>query len=178
MSKINDLINEFKAPKNRYNSFGKYNFRDNEGIETALKPMLKKFNVHLESTSSISEVAGEAFLKITHKLYDLDDEMKPCIASGSAYTAFDLNKKGMDKGQASGATQSYCSKYAYGMLLRIDDVKDADELNGKEQQTKPKPVQKFKMSELAKKVEAGEMTREAVTRLVKAGKVINDMEKK
>lgn len=172
MSKINDLINEFKAPKNRYNNFGKYNYRDNEGIETALKPMLSKFNVQLESSSELVEVAGEAFLKITHKLFDLDDEMKPCIASGSAYTAFDLNKKGMDKGQASGATQSYCSKYAYGMLLRIDDTKDADALPP-EQKTKvkatPKPV--ITKTELGKKVEAGEITRDEANLMAKAGKV-------
>ena len=39
-SKILKLINEIKEPKRQYNSYGKYNFRNNEYIKTYLKPLL------------------------------------------------------------------------------------------------------------------------------------------
>lgn len=44
-SKVLQMINEIKVPKSQYNSFGKYNFRNNEDIQTALKPMLMKYGL-------------------------------------------------------------------------------------------------------------------------------------
>ena len=44
-SKVLKLINEIKVPKSQYNSFGKYNFRNNEDIQTALKPLLLQFGL-------------------------------------------------------------------------------------------------------------------------------------
>ena len=54
-SKVLQMINEIKVPKSQYNSFGKYNFRNNEDIQTALKPMLMKYGlVERASTEMIS----------------------------------------------------------------------------------------------------------------------------
>lgn len=172
MSKINDLINELKAPKTQYNSFGKYSYRSNEDIQSGLKPLLAKHDLQLDASSNLKEIAGKIVASVSLKLYD--EGLK--VAQGDGFAVVDLNKKGMSSEQATGSAFSYASKYAFGQMLLIDDVKDADEFGGNEQANQ-KPTQKFKMSELAKKVEAGEMTREAVTKLVNAGKVINDMEK-
>ena len=46
LKKVDYLIaiqSELKAPKNEFNSFGKYNYRSAEGILEALKPLLKKY---------------------------------------------------------------------------------------------------------------------------------------
>ena len=41
--KLANIQNELKAPKNQYNSFGKYNYRNAEDIEEALKPICLKY---------------------------------------------------------------------------------------------------------------------------------------
>ena len=38
------IQNELKAPKNKYNSFGNYNYRNAESIMEGVKPLLKKHN--------------------------------------------------------------------------------------------------------------------------------------
>ena len=45
--KLMNIQVELKAPKNLYNSFGKYKYRNAEGICEAVKPFLKKYNVVL-----------------------------------------------------------------------------------------------------------------------------------
>ena len=50
-SKVLKLINEIKVPKSQYNSFGKYNFRNNEDIKTALKPLLLQFGLMEKATT-------------------------------------------------------------------------------------------------------------------------------
>ena len=45
--KLSKIQYEMKAPKNLYNSFGKYKYRNVEGILEAFKPLEKKYNVFL-----------------------------------------------------------------------------------------------------------------------------------
>lgn len=170
---INELVNELKVPKSQYNSFGKYSFRNNEDIQTALKPLLLKYDVSLISASEIFALNNEIVVSIHLKLYK-DEKL---IASGDGHAVVDLNKKGMDKGQATGAAFSYASKYAFGQMLLIDDTKDND---GQAPQTtskaKPKPKaapKKFEMTmaELTAKVEAGEIDREAAKQMLREGKI-------
>ena len=40
--KIMSIQAELKAPKNQYNNFGKYSYRNQEDILEAVKPLLKK----------------------------------------------------------------------------------------------------------------------------------------
>ena len=47
---------ELKAPKNQYNSFGKYKYRNQEDILESLKPLLKKYQIGLTITDEIKEV--------------------------------------------------------------------------------------------------------------------------
>lgn len=150
--KINELINEFKAPKNQYNSFGKYNFRNNEDIQTALKPLLLKYNMRLKSSSEPIELAGEIVVSVHLRIYDGDT----VVASGDGHSVVDLNKKGMDKGQATGAAFSYASKYAFGQMLLIDDTKDADSMDNST--PVPKKGSIYTMAELKKLVATGKMT--------------------
>lgn len=150
--KINELINEFKAPKNQYNSFGKYNFRNNEDIQTALKPLLLKYDMRLKSSSEPIELAGEIVISVHLRIYEGDK----VVASGDGHSVVDLNKKGMDKGQATGAAFSYASKYAFGQMLLIDDTKDADSMDNST--PAPKKGSVYTMAELKKLVATGKMT--------------------
>lgn len=150
--KINELINEFKAPKNQYNSFGKYNFRNNEDIQTALKPLLLKHDMRLKSSSEPIELAGEIVISVHLRIYEGDT----VVASGDGHSVVDLNKKGMDKGQATGAAFSYASKYAFGQMLLIDDTKDADSMDNST--PAPKKGSVYTMAELKKLVATGKMT--------------------
>jgi hypothetical protein len=47
---------ELKAPKNQYNSFGKYKYRNQEDILESLKPLLAKYQIGLTITDEIKEV--------------------------------------------------------------------------------------------------------------------------
>lgn len=173
MSKINDLINELKAPKSQYNSFGKYHYRSNEDIQSALKPLLTKHDLTLSASSEVFQIGDSLVSGVHLALYDGDTK----VANGDGFAVMDLNKKGMDKGQATGASFSYASKYAFGQMLLIDDVKDSD---GQQPQQpaarkpatrKPVPKTVITKSELQVKVDNGEVTSAEANLMVKAGKV-------
>ena len=54
-AKLIAIQNELKAPKNRYNIFGKYNYRSCEDILEAVKPLLKKYGVLLLISDEIEQ---------------------------------------------------------------------------------------------------------------------------
>lgn len=174
-SKVLKLINEIKVPKSQYNSFGKYNFRNNEDIQTALKPLLLKFELMEKAETEMLEMNGELMLHVHIDIFDPDNLND--IASGDGWAVIDLNKKGMSYEQATGASQSYASKYAYGQALKLDDTKDADATNkGQNNVTQPKPQRQqvkydYKLSELKQMVANKEMSGDRANELCKQGKV-------
>ncbi len=114
---------ELKAPKNLYNSFGKYKYRNVEGIQEALKPLLKQYRLYLILTDMIEEVGGRVYVKATARLIDLDSDD---YELATAYAREANDKKGMDDAQVTGATSSYARKYALNGLFLLDDTKDVD----------------------------------------------------
>ena len=121
---LTKIQNELKAPKNQYNSFGKYKYRNAEDIESALKPLLAKYGAQLTFDEDYREVDGRIYaVEIAH----YKDSEQEIIAKGWAREA--ERKKGMDESQVSGATSSYATKYALGKLFLIDDTKDSDSTN-------------------------------------------------
>lgn len=171
-SKVLKLINEIKVPKSQYNSFGKYNFRNNEDIQTALKPLLLEFGLMEKATTEMLEMNGELMLHVHIDIFDPENNND--IASGDGWAVIDVNKKGMDKAQATGASQSYASKYAYGQALKLDDTKDADSINkGQTKVLQPQSQVKYdyKLSELKKMVANKEMSSDRANELCKLGKV-------
>ena len=170
-SKVLKLINEIKVPKSQYNSFGKYNFRNNEDIQTALKPLLLEFGLMEKATTEMLEMNNELMLHVHIDIFDPDNLND--IASGDGWAVIDINKKGMDKAQATGASQSYASKYAYGQALKLDDTKDADSINkGQNNTPQTKAVRyNYKLSELKKMVANKEMSSDRANELCKQGKV-------
>ena len=133
--KLMNVQTELNAPKNLYNSFGKYSYRSAEGILEALKPLLLKHKAAVVINDDIVFVEGRHYVKATAKF--IDAETGETVES-SAFAREANDKKGQDESQLTGATSSYDRKYALNGLFCIDDTKDSDATNthGKEAPTK------------------------------------------
>lgn len=124
--KLSKVQVELKAPKNQYNSFGKYKYRSCEDICEGLKPLLDKygFAVIFDDTS---KVEGDRHYIVSTAIF-IDSETGNTVkARGQAKE--DESKKGMDGAQLTGSTTSYARKYALNALFLIDDTKDSDATN-------------------------------------------------
>ena len=120
---------KLKAPKGQYNSFGKYSYRSAEDILEAVKPLNAEQGVLLTITDEIKEIGGRVYVVATATVSDGTDTLQV-----SAFAREPENKKGMDESQITGATSSYARKYALNGLYAIDDNKDADTDEHKQQQ--------------------------------------------
>ena len=121
--KLMNIQVELKAPKNLYNSFGKYKYRNAEGIQESVKPLLEKYKVSLTLTDEVICVADRVYVKAIATLLDTESEEH---ISATAYAREASDKKGMDDAQVTGATSSYARKYALNGLFLLDDTKDVD----------------------------------------------------
>lgn len=115
-----------KAPKNQYNSFGKYSYRSCEDILEAAKPLCIENGLILTISDDIVAVGERYYIKATAAVTDVKDGEK-VECSGIAREAEE--RKGMDSSQVTGSTSSYARKYALNGLFSIDDTKDADATN-------------------------------------------------
>lgn len=125
-TKLMNVQNELKVPKNNTNTFGNYKFRNAEDILEALKPLLKKYNATVIITDDVVMVGDRYYIKATVKF--IDTETGEMIET-SALAREEENKKGMDSSQITGSTSSYARKYALNGLFAIDDTKDSDTTN-------------------------------------------------
>lgn len=133
--KLSDIQVNLNAPKNQFNEFGNYSYRNAEDVLSAIKPFLKKHSLILLLTDDI-EVIGERYYIVAHAILK-DSNGNEIIVKGRAREP--LIRKKMDDAQITGATSSYARKYALNGLFAIDDNKDADYLNdGSETNTKTK----------------------------------------
>ena len=121
--KLAAVQSEMKAPKNLYNSFGKYSYRNAEGICEAFKPFGKKHGLSLVLSDDVVEIGGRVYVKAVATLHDTES---PDTVSVSAFAREAETKKGMDDAQVTGATSSYARKYALNGLFLLDDTKDPD----------------------------------------------------
>ena len=119
MKKLNEIQQKLKAPKNQYNSFGKYKYRNQEDILEAVKPLLGESTIIIED--EIVNIGERYYVKATATLREGDESV-----TATAYAREAEIKKGMDESQITGATSSYARKYALNGLFLIDDTKDAD----------------------------------------------------
>ena len=139
--KLSFIQCELKAPKNQYNSFGKYNYRNCEDILEGAKPICNKYRTTLTVCDSIKFIEGRYYVEATASLYDWDSDV---VISNSAYAREAETKSGMDVSQITGASSSYARKYALNGLFCIDDTKDADTDAYKQQVQKGKETAKEK----------------------------------
>lgn len=125
-SKLINIQNELKAPKNQYNSFGKYNYRSCEDILEAVKPLLQNNGLTLSLSDEVQEIGGKLFVVASATVLDIESTDTICV---QGFAGHELEKKGMDFSQITGAASSYARKYALNGLFLIDDSKDSDATN-------------------------------------------------
>ena len=114
---------ELKAPKNQYNSFGKYNYRSCEDILQAARPLCNDNGLVLTISDEIVQIGTRFYVKATSKVTEIETGES---FENVAYAREDDSKKGMDSCQLTGACSSYARKYSLCGLFAIDDTKDAD----------------------------------------------------
>ena len=139
--KLSKVQTELKAPKNQFNGFGKYKYRNCEDILEAVKPLLAKNKLTMLISDKIVHIGERFYIEATVTLFDVE--------TGETITTSKLareeeTKKGMDASQLTGSTSSYATKYALNGLFLIDDTKDADATNnhGNDQKNENKDTNK------------------------------------
>lgn len=133
--KLIKIQQELNAPKNLFNSFGGYSYRSAESILEAVKPLLKKYNCSLLLGDKIVNVGEFNYVKSTATLATQEENV-----SVTAYAREAKTKKGMDDAQITGSASSYARKYALNGLFAIDDTKDPD-TNEHRQERSKKPTE-------------------------------------
>lgn len=122
--KLLNIQNELKAPKNQFNKFGNYKYRNAEDILEAVKPICLKYKAVINVYDTIKQVGDRYYVEANAVITDVE---KPAeYIENKASAREEENKKGMDSSQVTGATSSYARKYALNGLLCIDDTKDTD----------------------------------------------------
>lgn len=141
--KLMQVQSELKAPKNQFNKFGGYKYRNCEDIQEAAKPILQKVKAVLIVGDELIQVSDRFYIKATARFIDCESQEE---LNNTAYAREEQEKKGMDVSQVTGSTSSYARKYALNGLFCIDDVKDADNQDnqdtGKTAANKNKPDKK------------------------------------
>lgn len=136
-SKLNYIQCNLNAPKSQRNTFGKYNYRNCEDILQAVKPLLSDCNCHLIISDEVVAVGDRVYVKATSYLVDSDTQ--ETVGQSTGFARESLSKKGMDDSQLTGSTSSYARKYSLNGLFAIDDNKDADSNDFKNQSDNAKP---------------------------------------
>ena len=136
--KLIEVQTKLKAPKNQYNSFGKYSYRNCEDILEALKPILHEVGATIIISDEVVSVNERYYVKATVKFIDTETGD---MVEASANAREEDNKKGMDSSQLTGSTSSYARKYALNGLFAIDDTKDSDFTNTHDKEDKKKTLE-------------------------------------
>ncbi|WP_313682416.1 ERF family protein [Pantoea sp.] len=118
-ARLAEIQRTLNAPKNQYNSFGKYSYRSCEDILEGVKPLLA--GLFLSISDEVVLIGDRYYVRATASITDGD-----VTHTASAMAREEESKKGMDAAQLTGATSSYARKYCLNGLFGIDDAKDAD----------------------------------------------------
>jgi hypothetical protein len=148
--KLLNIQSELKAPKGQYNSFGKYKYRSCEDILEAVKPICKKNKAVLILSDTIYSKGERYYIEATATLIDTEDGTR---IENTASAREEETKKGMDGSQITGTASSYARKYALNGLFCIDDTKDADTDEYKQQIDNDKLIDSKMVSGLNEAIE-------------------------
>lgn len=124
--KLAEIQRTLNAPKSQHNKFGGYNYRSCEDILQAVKPILGGLVITVND--EMQAVGDRVYVKATATITDGEHSI-----STTAFAREAVTKKGMDDSQITGSTSSYARKYALNGLLLIDDNKDADSMDNRQQ---------------------------------------------
>jgi|TARA_R100000656_G_C3945943_1_gene127534 hypothetical protein len=126
--KLNIVQTSLKVEKGHRNNFGNYNYRNLADIFEGVKPLLNELGCFLTVDDEIVCINGFNYIKATATFSDGNDSI-----SVRGWARESVTKKGMDDSQITGATSSYARKYACNGLFAIDDTKDADSMDNREE---------------------------------------------
>lgn len=120
---LSKVQNTLHAPKNQYNSFGKYNYRSCEDIVEAVKPLCAENGLVLLISDKIIQVGDRTYVESTASVTNFEDGEKIQVTAQAREAE---TQKGMNVAQITGSSSSYARKYALNGLFGIDDTKDPD----------------------------------------------------
>ena len=129
--KLVSLIAELKAPKGQWNDYGGYHYRSGEDILEAVKPLALKYGLLPTLSDEIVMIGERYYVKAVASITDGNSSHQAL-----GYARESQVKKGMDESQITGTASSYARKYAMNGLYLIDDTKDTDTNEYKNQQEK------------------------------------------
>lgn len=135
MKELIEIQSSLVAPKDKKNTFGNYTYRSAEQILESVKPLLKKYNCTLTISDDLVQLGDRFYVKATATIRNSSGETE----STTAFAREQEDKKGMDQAQVTGSASSYARKYALGGLLAIDDNKDPDTMDNREEGKKGNP---------------------------------------
>jgi hypothetical protein len=121
MNKVISVQSELKAPKNQYNSFGKYKYRSCEDVLEALKPLLNKYKLLQTIKDTVMIIGDRYYIQATVIVTDGNASTEVTALARESEV-----KKGMDDSQITGTASSYARKYALNGMWLIDDNEDVD----------------------------------------------------
>lgn len=169
--KLLKVQTELKAPKGQFNKFGGYKYRSCEDILEAVKPILKDVKASVVIGDEIREIGDRIYVQATVAFTDIQDqESSPIYVT--AYAREPKEKKGMDEAQITGTASSYARKYALNGLFLIDDAKDPDSeeyKNESDKKAKTAPAKETDASDLDRFVNAGQI--ETINMLLKKAEI-------
>jgi len=157
MKELIAIQSELKAPKNQFNSFGKYKYRSQEDILEAVKPLLAKHECVLTLDDEVKTVGNFVFIEARATITNVNSQRITVTAQAGVQ-----ERKGMDLAQSFGASSSYARKYALNGLFLIDDTKDADATNthGKDEES-PTEAEIKLLYDLANRIQDDEQRQKA-----------------
>lgn len=122
--KLSAIQIAFKAPKNHFNDYQKFAYRNAEDILDEVKPLAHKLDCVVTCTTRVEQKGDRFYMISVAKLTDSSGSI--CSESPAREPA---SQKGMSDGQLSGSTKSYADKYALKGLFAIGEGKDLDSLD-------------------------------------------------
>lgn len=183
-SKLAKIQKDLIAPKGQRNDFGKYNYRSCEDIVKALKPLLDDNKCVCFMTNEMEQIGDRVYVKAIITLMDLESGE---TITTTAHAREEVEKKGMDGSQITGASSSYARKYALSGLFMIDNEKDSDATNtaakeeSGEKKATPKQVEYlksvYKGENLEKLLKANNITAIEDMPMSKASELIGKLKK-
>lgn len=125
---LSHVQNELHVPKDQYNSFGKYAFRNLESINAALKPLCEMYDCGYFLSDEVVLIGERFYTKATVTFWANGCEGE---ISSTAYAREEDEKKGMDEAQISGLASSYARKYAMCGMFAIDSGEEVDGMDNR-----------------------------------------------
>ena len=135
MKELIEIQKALKVPKGQWNEFSSFHYRSCEDVLKAVKPLLHARDCYLIMRDEMFSIEGRVYIKAVITLVGPSETVEV-----SAYAREAEKRKGMNEDQLTGATSSYARKYALNGLFLIDDSKDSDHGDGKEDKIKELPA--------------------------------------